>query len=125
VDVDRPADSWPAGESCVFAVTDGVQMSRLSTLAAGEALVPLSSGILSDGPWCPDAASAYRFDADLLRIRRIDVLVRAQASMPRFRGTNPLLFANPGTARAPLWLVPDQAVRLSVTPRNLRSVYVR
>ena len=86
-------------------------MSRLATLAAGEALVPLTSGILSDGPWCPDAASTYRFDADLFRVRRIDALVRVQASMPRFRGMNPLLFANPGTAQAPLWLVPDQEVQ--------------
>jgi len=125
VDIDRPADSWLAGENCVFSVADGVQVPRLATLAPGEALVPLTSGMLSDGPWCPDAASAQRFDADLLRVRRIDVLVRVQASMPRFRGANPSLFANPGPARAAVWLVPDQEVRLSVTPRNLRAIGVR
>ena len=96
-------------------------MPRLATLV----VVLLHRQFLSDGPWCPDAASTYRFDADLFRVRRIDVLVRVQASMPRFRGMNPLMFANPGTALAPLWLVPDQEVRLSVTPRNLRALTVR
>ena len=122
VDVDRPGDSWPAGENCVFTVADGVQVPRLMTLGPGKALVPLTSGMLSDGPWCPDAGSAYRFDADLLRIRRIDLTLRVQASMARFRGTNPLLFATPGPAVGPSWLVPDQTVRLSVTPRNLHAV---
>jgi len=125
VDVDRSGDSWPAGENCVFSVVDGVQVSRLTTLDPGKVPVPLTPGMLSDGPWCPDATSPYRFDADLLRVRRIDMTVRVQASMSRFRGMNPLVFVNPGQAAGPSWLVPDQTVRLSVTPRNLHAINVR
>lgn len=125
LDVDRPGDSWPAGENCMFSVVDGVQVPRVPTLGPATTPVPLTPGMLSDGPWCPDAASAYRFDADLLRVRRIDVTLRVQASMSRFRGMNPLLFANPGPAAGSSWLVPDQTVRLSVTPRNLHAINVR
>ena len=34
-------------------------------------LLPASS--LSDGPWCPDEVSDQRWDADLLRVRKIVV----------------------------------------------------
>jgi hypothetical protein len=121
MDIDRVQDTWPAGENCTFAVVSGAQVSRLATLAPGDGLVPLTAAMLTDGPWCPDAASPHRFDADLLRIRRVSVMLRVQASMPWFRGPDPALFANPGTGRSPAWLVLDQQLRLAVTPRNLRA----
>lgn len=122
VDVDRVQDAWPAGENCTFAVVSGTQVSRLATLGPGDELVPLTAAMLTDGPWCPDAASPHRFDADLLRIRRVSMVLRVQASMPWFRGPDPSLFANPGTGRSAAWLVPDQQMRLAVTPRNMRAV---
>jgi hypothetical protein len=121
VDVDRVHDTWPAGENCTFAVVSGTQVSRLATLGPGDALIPLPAAMLTDGPWCPDAASPHRFDADLLRIRRVSAVLRVQASMPWFRGSDPALFANPGTGRSAAWLVPDQQLRLAVTPRNMRA----
>ena len=33
----------------------------------------LTAGQLTDGPWCPNATSTNRFDADLLRIRKVRV----------------------------------------------------
>jgi hypothetical protein len=121
MDVDRVQDTWPAGENCTFAVVSGTQVSRLATLGPGDRLVPLTAAMLTDGPWCPDASSPHRFDADLLRIRRVSVVLRVQASMPWFRGPDPALFLNPGTGRSAAWLVPDQHMRLAVTPRNIRA----
>ena len=37
------------------------------------ALVALTPSLLSDGPWCPDAVDGERFDADLLRLVRVDL----------------------------------------------------
>ncbi len=72
---------------------------------------------LTDGPWCPDAGSATRFDADLLRIRRIQVRLRVQAPSA-FRGPAGPLFLHPGHARSPAY-VADQEIRFDVSPRNL------
>ena len=100
---DDPADSWGAGENCVFAPG---HVPRLQSLGAGT--VPLPPAVLIDGPWCPDAAQAFRFDADLLRVRRLRVRVRLQAARP-FRGL------------ADSWVVPDQMMVLEVAPRNAHA----
>ena len=71
---DDGRDVWPAGENCTLLVDGaGNRAPRLASLGPAGALVPLPASVLSDGPWCPDAASPDRFDADLLRVRRIDV----------------------------------------------------
>jgi len=123
LELDRAHDPWPAGENCTFAVVSGAQVSRLATLGPGDAVVPMPASMLTDGPWCPDAGSPHRFDADLLRIRRVSVVMRVQASMPWFRGLDSALFANPGTGRSAAWLVHDQQLRLAVTPRNMRAFH--
>jgi hypothetical protein len=74
---------------------------------------------LSDGPWCPDATNANRWDADLLRIRRVAVTLRVEAAAAMLRGPAGPLFVNGGTARGGLAWVPDQEVRFEVAPRNL------
>ncbi len=104
VATDDPGDSWGAGENCTFASVGGSHVPRLQALGAGVVLLP--PAILGDGPWCPDAAHAFRFDADLLRVRRVRVRVRLQAAQP-FRGL------------APVWFVPDQTLVLDVAPRNV------
>jgi hypothetical protein len=43
----------------------------LPQLAPTPSPVPLDPAWFRDGPWCPNAAHAARFDADLLRIRRV------------------------------------------------------
>lgn len=88
-----------------------------SGLAGAGDPVVLDPALLVDGPWCPDAAHPGRFDADLLRIRRIRVRLRVQA--PRaFRGPQGTLFMRPGDARTSRY-VPDQELRFDVAPRNL------
>jgi hypothetical protein len=114
--IDDPADSWGAGENCIFANVDGQYVPRLQNLGAG--VVPLGQGLLTDGPWCPDAAHAFRFDADLLRVRRVRVHVRLQAARP-FRGLAGQLFANGGSAGDSSREVPDETIAVDIAPRNI------
>lgn len=118
IDRDNPNDSWPAGENCIFAVQDGQHVPRLPVLALGSAQVELGADLLSDGPWCTDAGHVNRFDADLLRIRRVGVRLRVQAASATMRGPAGVLFTRGGTASAGDY-VPDQEIRFDVTPRNL------
>lgn len=114
--VDDPGDTWGAGENCTIVNADGQFAPRLQNLGAG--VVPIGEGVLVDGPWCPDAGHAFRFDADLLRIRRVRVHVRLQAARP-FRGLAGGWFVNGGTAGDPWRYVPDETVTLDVMPRNI------
>ena len=113
--IDDPADSWGAGENCTIANAAGSYVPRLQNIGAGE--VPIGPALLVDGPWCPDAAHAFRFDADLLRIRRVRVHLRLQAARP-FRGLGGAFFANGGAAGDPWRYVPDVHLTLDVMPRN-------
>jgi prepilin-type N-terminal cleavage/methylation domain-containing protein len=117
--VDDPRDQWPAGENCAFLVRDGAQESRLATLDGGTDLVPLPPSLLTDGPWCPDAAAPNRVDADLLRVREVRVVLRLEAASPAVRGTDGRLFVHPGVARSPWRWVPDRQVTIDVVPRAL------
>jgi hypothetical protein len=128
--IDNPGDGWGAGENCAFLLSGGVQIGRLAEWGpdAG-ALVPIPYAELSDGPWCPEATNAAgtalsnRFDADMLRVRRVRVTLRVEAGAEELRGANPVgrtLFANPGTARDGERFVPDQEIRFEVAPRNMQ-----
>jgi hypothetical protein len=114
---------WPAGESCLF-VNDGsaVRVPRLPVLpsnATATALVRLSDAQLTDGPWCPDALAANRFDADLFRIRRIGVTLRVQTANDALRGPAGALFHVAGRRTAADRRVPDIEVHFAASPRNL------
>lgn len=112
--------SWPPGENCIFAVVDGLHVPRLPTLGPGGlSLVELTSSMLTDGPWCPNSLSSNRFDADLLRVRRIHVSLRVQSALASLRGPAGVLFAHGGTARAGDRFVPDLVTQFDITPRNL------
>ena len=112
--------AWPAGENCTFQVVGGQQVPRLATLSAGGVgQVELAKADLSDGPWCPDGVKPNRFDADLLRIRRVRATIRIQAALASMRGPASTLFLNAGTAAAGTRMIPDQEVQFDVTPRNL------
>jgi hypothetical protein len=65
-------------------------------------LVRLDAAGLTNGPWLPDPFAPERFDADLLRVRRVRVELRVRASG--------------AFLRAPLR---DQQISFAVTPRNL------
>jgi hypothetical protein len=129
--VDSTGDDWGPGENCTFRLSAGVQVGRLADWAAGGppgAVVPILYTQLNDGPWCPGvtnaagASLATRFDADMLRVRRVGVRLRVQAGAEGLRGVNPagqILFIHPGPARQGGRIVPDQEIRFEVTPRNM------
>jgi hypothetical protein len=81
--------------------------------------VELTQQMLSDGPFCPDNVKSNRFDADLLRIRRVRATVRVQAALASLRGPAGTLFMKGGIGTNPSRFVPDQEVSFDVTPRNL------
>jgi type II secretory pathway pseudopilin PulG len=85
----------------------------------GTGLVKLTGAQLSDGPWCPSAASGNRWDADLLRIRKVGVTMRVQAANAALRGPASALFTRGGTSTGGEKWVPDQEIRFQVSPRNL------
>jgi len=110
------------GENCAFKVVNGVQVPRLNTLGSGIGQIELTQSMLTDGPWCPGAdATNYpnRFDADLLRIRRVRVTMRVQAALAELRGPAGVLFMHAGTSTSAERLVPDQEIQFSITPRNM------
>jgi hypothetical protein len=116
----RPT-AYPVGENCAFRIDEGSgePASRLLPLTAGTALTPLAEAQLRDGPWCPDETSPSRWDADLLRIRRVGVTVRVEAASAALRGPAGVLFMNGGTSRGGHRWVPDQEIRFQVSPRNM------
>jgi prepilin-type N-terminal cleavage/methylation domain-containing protein len=117
--VDNEWDTYPAGENCIFTLVGGQHTSRLTALAGGNNIVRLDPGILTDGPWCPGAATPNRYDADLLRVRQVRVSARVQAAAKGLRGPAGPLFVHPGTATSAARMAPDEQVRFDVTPRNL------
>lgn len=116
--VDYNGDTWPAGENCVYLVQGGAHVPRLPDLATGNGHVRLTQAMLTDGPWCPDGDKVQRYDADLLRVRRIRVRLRVQAP-ETFRGPAGTLFRKAGTSGAGQQFVPDQELAFDITPRNM------
>jgi len=118
--LDVPGDSWGAGENCVFSRAGAVAVPRLPTLAGNRlSLVALESAILTDGPWCAHGAEPGRFDADLLRVRRVRLSLAVEAAAASSRGQDPRLFGRPGTAPNPHITVPDLQLTLDIVPRSL------
>jgi prepilin-type N-terminal cleavage/methylation domain-containing protein len=113
----------PAGTANCLYESDGTYRAALlpALRDAGGGQARLTGALLVDGPWC--GAGASRFDADLLRLRRVKVTVRLQASDPAVRGPDRLKFRNPGHASRPGFMVPDTTIVLDVRPRNLRVVW--
>ena len=86
----------PAGEAnCLYDAGGAYQAALMPALAGVAGLVEMTGAMLSDGPWC--GSGGTRFDADLLRVRRIRISVRLQASDPAVRGSDRQRFFNPGT----------------------------
>ena len=128
---DPPSDDWGQGENCTFQVVAGQQVPRLPDLLGGNppgTLVPIPYEQLNDGPWCPGmtndkgAELPNRYDADMLRVRKVRVTLRVQVGSEQLRGANPpgrTLFVNPGSSRTSEGYIPDQEIRFEVTPRNM------
>ena len=119
IGVDDPSTTWPEGENCVFAVVDGKHAPRLPALGLPGELVPLEAGLLGDGPWCPDVNASRRFDADLLRVRRVRIRIRAEVAPRAMRAAAGAFFTRAGVASAGMQQSPDQEAVLDIVPRNL------
>ncbi|MGH9201514.1 MAG: PilW family protein [Vicinamibacterales bacterium] len=116
---DDPRDAWAAGENCtVTRDSGGVAAPRLATFAPAEEPLQMTTAMLLDGPWCADAVDAARFDADLLRIRGIDLRLRVEAASAALRGPVPRLFHRPGTEQNAGRWVPDIELRTRIALRN-------
>jgi hypothetical protein len=74
---------------------------------------------LSDGPWCPDSTDPNRYDADLLRVRRVAATVRVEASSASLRHVSGLLSSRSGTAVSAARAVRDVEHHFDVAPPNL------
>lgn len=111
-DAPRPA---PGGTNCLF---DGAGNNRLPILPSnGSSLVELTPALLSDGPFCGTAPNQY--DADLYRIRRIRITMRVQTALADLRGTDPVLFRNPGISNSGQRFIPDYEMSYEIAPRNM------
>jgi len=117
--VDDTLDAWPAGENCHVFRLDGLPLPRQAALPTGaDGLAALPASLFTDGPWCPDGASLNRYDADLLRIRLVRIVIRIQAQSPAVRGLDASVFAAPGGGRDAARFVPDLEVRVDAAIRN-------
>ena len=120
-DAHEQLTAYPPGENCAFVRTAGGAIaSRLVRLPGGPALVPLTASLVTDGPWCPDAANPNRYDADLLRVREVVVTIVLESTMAALRGPAGTLFTRGGTAKGSR-TVPDRVARLVVVPRALNA----
>jgi prepilin-type N-terminal cleavage/methylation domain-containing protein len=118
-DEDDIRDAWGAGENCTMARDgDGRSIPRLAALAPTPEPVVLTTAMITDGPWCPDASDSARFDADLLRINAIEVRLRVEAASAVLRGPAGRLFRRAGTERNAARWVPDVETRWTVRMRN-------
>lgn len=127
--VDDEREPFGPGENCTMArgsaatsaspAVNGVLtlVPRMPVLGATGTLTQVSLSQLRDGPWCAGPANGV-YDADLFRIRRVDLRLRVESAAARLRGPAGLLFTRTGHGRAPSW-VRDLELRVSLTPPNL------
>lgn len=122
------ADPLPTGVTppldgafnCAYAV--GTPPVPLLQDLGGLSLVSLTASQLTDGPPC--GAWPRRFDADLLRVRRVRVSLRLEAEGAEFRGPG-AAFANPGTSVDARRYIPDLQLTFDVAPRNFLNTALR
>lgn len=112
------APRWPAiaGADTCAVLADGTPRLGLLGPVPGPP-VELTVADFMDGPWC--GAGAWRFDADLLRVRAVRLGVRLQAASPTVRGRALEWFARPGQARRPGQEVRDVELDVFVVAPNL------
>jgi len=97
-----------------FVVADNVVDASFAFL--GEGLRQLPPGAFQDGPFL--GAGQLAFDADLRRVRVVRATLRLETGVDDMRGTDPRLFARPGTARGAFTIADVQAV-VDVALRNV------
>ena len=106
----------PLGTANCLYDAAGVQLGGMSILPiAGGTLASLPLGTFTDGPWC--GVGSNRFDADLLRVRMVRVILRVQAGNVMMRGRS-ADFSVPGLNRG-AHTIPDYTLRFDVAPANM------
>ncbi|MFN7979953.1 MAG: prepilin-type N-terminal cleavage/methylation domain-containing protein [Vicinamibacterales bacterium] len=105
----RPdAPPWAAGENCAFARDAlGVARWRGSVGGAMPGVAPLTQ--FGDGPWCPSATAAVRWDADVARVSAVRVVMAIAAASTTLRPPIGL-----GLRRPRARLVPDLVLDTTV-----------
>jgi hypothetical protein len=108
----------PVGEAnCLYDAAGNYRNLPVLTLGDGS-LAPLPGAMLKDGPiFCGGGTNQY--DPDLLRVRKVRVMLRVQVASPALRGMNATLWKQPGNSPGGQRSVPDYSVTFEVTPRNL------
>jgi len=108
----------PLGVANCLYDASGNYVSGLSTLTATDgSLAALTPAMLTDGPYC--GSGQNQFDADLLRVRKVKVMLRVQAASRSLRGSDPVRFRNAGTSTGGERFIPDLQLSFDVSPRNL------
>jgi prepilin-type N-terminal cleavage/methylation domain-containing protein len=107
----------PAGLANCLYDAGGNLLAGLGVLTPeGGSLAPLPLTMLNDGPWCGDGQN--RFDADLLRVRKVRFTIRVQASLDSLRATG-ADYNVAGTSRSAYKSLADYTLVFEVSPRNM------
>lgn len=109
--------SYAGEDSADVPVVDHVVALSFAYAAAGGVLLDASQ--LTDGPWRPDAADPARWDADLERVRVVNISLRVQSAIAALRGPAGVWFTHAGTGSSGARWAPDVVVHFLVAPRNL------
>ncbi len=105
----------PGYENCLYDVSGAARPLAFLTPDGGS-LARLPLDLFTDGPWC--GSGEGRFDADLLRIRKVRIRLRIQATPDAYRARGSM-FASPGTSTSSRRYLPDFELTAAVAPRNL------
>jgi hypothetical protein len=107
----------PLGQANCLYDAAGNPVGGMSVLVAqGGSLAPLPLSMLNDGPWC--GAGDNQYDADLLRVARVRVTVRVQASQTAMRASGADYLVS-GTGTQALGALRDYTLQFDVSPRNM------
>jgi hypothetical protein len=71
--------------NCLYDASGNLSGSLTTLTPQGGSLTELPLSILNDGPWCGDGQN--RFDADLLRVKKVMVTLRMQSANDAFRAS--------------------------------------
>ena len=107
------------GATTDLPVVDHVVRLRFEYFGDGDS--SLDPSRFQDGPWVSDGPDAFPFDADLLEIRRVRVLLRVQAALDSMRGPPGVLFLQGGTSTSVERFIPDLLLEFDVALRNMQE----
>lgn len=104
------APGWPPGENCAF-FRDALGAAEWRGGRGGSGVEQLALSALADGPWCPSPSAAARWDADLVRIAEVRLVLSLAVAAEVLRAPASLGLRRPGAR-----LVPDLVLEAVVRP---------